>query len=383
MKNITRPIQTTGSFIPLPGKKKLLAEVTDRLRTRHYSEYTISSYIRWIRSFILYHQKRHPTEMGEVEVEEYLNHLAVDLSVSSSTQNQALNAVIFLYRDCLGLNLANLNSIRAKKITSTPVVFSNSEIESLIKHIDSRFKLALEITYGCGLRIEELCTLRVKDISIEELRVTVRRAKGGKDREVPLPRALCEPLVVHLEHLKTIYLSDRTARIFIPPPKGALVRKYPQIETNYSWLFLFPSQKIVYDPIQERKYRWHLSSSSFQRAFAVALKKANIQKHASCHNLRHSFATHLLQGGTDIRTIQTLLGHSDVRTTMVYTQVGSVIAENYESPLDLLKVAPISNSSITKCQSPSVQGSGTLRRLLFDLGKRIGKMPRITPKNQQ
>jgi len=321
-------------FLPLPGKKRLLVEVSERLRTKHYSEQTIISYTRWIKSFIIFCNKQHPKDVGELEIEEFLSHLALDLSVSASTQNQALNALIFLYRECLGRPLENINSIRAKKISTVSTTFSSSEIVKLRGAIDSRFKLVFDLTYGCGLRVEEVCTLRIKDLDIERAFMTVHRSKGNKDRTIPLPKSLIKDLDNHLKSLNLDFLSDMQNRIYIPPPKGALIRKYPQIETNFAWYFLFPSQKIAIDPVQEKKYRWHLAQSSFQRAFASALNLTGIAKHASCHNLRHSFATHLLQSGTDIRAVQGLLGHSDVRTTMLYTQSALTVSENYKSPID-------------------------------------------------
>lgn len=339
------PRTPNKNFVPLPGKKKLLVEVAERLKTKHYSSLTIDSYIRWIKSFIIFHEKRHPLELGEQDVEEFLSHLALNLRVSASTQNQALNALLFLYRNCLGKELQNINAIRAKRVSTIPTIFSVNEIKLLRENIYDRFKLVFDLTYGCGLRIEEVCTLRIKDIDLEQNVLTIRRAKGGKDRSVPLPKSITSNLKEYLCHLKDNFRTDIENHIFVPPPPGALVRKYPQIELSFGWSFLFPSERIVTDPVQNRKYRWYLSPSSFQRAFSVAIKRSKISKHASCHNLRHSFATHLLKSCTDIRTVQALLGHSDVRTTMIYTQTYQ--HEDHKNPLDSLN----ENSNVDQKQN--------------------------------
>lgn len=358
MKNTGYLDQNRKKFLPLPGKKKLLVEIGERLRTKHYREQTIASYLRWIKSYILFNEKQHPSELDELKVEEFLTHLALDSKVSSSTQNQALSALIFLYRDCLGIELKNINAIRAKRTSTIPTVFSVEEIEKLQKNIEPRFKLVLDLTYGCGLRIEEVCTLRVKDIELVRSHITVHRSKGNKDRIIPLPKTLVGELEKHLSCLKREFQIDQANQVFVPPPQGAIIRKYPQIETSFAWSYLFPSQRIAFDPVQNRKYRWHLSTGSFQRAFAEALKRSKIYKHASCHNLRHSFATHLLQSGTDIRAIQGLLGHSDVRTTMIYTQAATKVGKQFRSPLDLIrekatstKMALIQKSLVEKIQN--------------------------------
>ncbi len=320
--------------VPIPGKKRLLDEVADRLRLRKYSEYTVEHYIRWIRNFILFHNKRHPLEMGIREVEEFLSHLALERDVSASSQNQALSALIFLYRDCLGIELSDVNSMRAREGDSLPDVLCPKEVDAVLRQLSQSLHLPIGLVYGCGLRVEEVCTLRVKDLDLGNNRLMVRQGKGRKDRQIPLPRAVLPAIQDHREKLQKLFQQDREARVFVPPPPGALIRKYPQIETNFAWAFFFPSSRIVTDPVHQKRYRWHMSSSTLQRGFRDALKRAGIQKHASVHTLRHSFATHLLQSGTDIRTVQSLLGHKDVRTTMIYTQPGLSVGPAYQSPLD-------------------------------------------------
>lgn len=341
--------RSSRAFIPLPGKKKLLEEVSERLATRHFSRQTIQSYIRWIKHFIIYNEKRHPLELGEREIERFLSHLALDLRVSASTQNQALCALIALYRDCLGRELENVQAVRAKQPKNTPIVFSQEEISLLRRTISVKYLLPFDLTYGCGLRVEEVCTLRVKDIDLSRDAVVIHRGKGQRDRQIPLPSSIKNNLTAHLELLKRAFEEDQGRKVFVPPPPGALIRKYPKIEFSFHWTFLFPSHRIITDPIQMKRYRWHVSTSTFQRAFADAMRKANIGKHASCHNLRHSFATHLLKSGTDIRTVQQLLGHSDLRTTMIYTQVDP--AKDFSSPLDGL-IENTNPDIRPECESP-------------------------------
>lgn len=324
------------SFIALPGKKKLLEEVRDRMRARHLSPHTIELYGRWMKRFILFHNKKHPNELGVSEVEEFLTHLALDAAVSASTQNQALCAVIFLLRECLGKDLHGINTIRAKTPEHIPVVFSRKEVAQILDHLRGSFRLMGELTYGCGLRVEEAVSLRLKDLDFDRGQLQICRAKGKKDRIVPIPKALETRLRDHCARVDQLFEDDRRKHICIPPPKGAIVRKYPAIEFSRAWFFLFPSVKVWTDPLSGKKYRWHASASSFQRAVMAAMRCAGIRKHGSCHNLRHSFATHLLEDGEDIRSVQALLGHKDVRTTMIYTQTATSSESNYRSPLDLL-----------------------------------------------
>lgn len=299
-----------------------LNEVIRAIRVRHYSIRTEKTYVGWIRRFILFHDKRHPGEMGAIEVGEFLSHLAVTRNVSASTQNQALNALVFLYKAVLDRPIGELHGVvRAKKPQRVPVVLSRDEIAEVLRYLDGIHWLAACLLYGSGLRLMECIRLRVKDLDFNHRAIYVRDGKGGKDRVVTLPDALITPLQRHLESVKNIYekdLADGYGKVWLP---HALARKYPNAPAEWGWQYVFPASRRSIDPSSGIVRRHHFDESSIQRAVKIAVRKAGIEKPASCHTLRHSFATHLLERGMDIRTVQEQLGHKDVRTTQIYTHI--------------------------------------------------------------
>jgi integron integrase len=321
------------------GKPKLLDQVRDRCRTLHYSWRTEQAYVNWLRRFILFHNKRHPLEMGKPEIEAFLTWLAVQKHVSSSTQNQALSAILFLYKHVLDRELPLLDAVRAKRPQRLPTVLSVDEVRSLLSHVPrTPAGLMVELLYGSGLRLMEVCRLRVKDVDLSRDILLIREAKGDKDRAVPLPRCLKTRLIDQVERVRRIHQADLVngeGRTSLP---YALRRKYPQADRELSWQFLFPSSSLCADPRQPRGglVRHHAHESTPQKVLRRAVLAAGIEKPVRCHTLRHSFATHLLEDGKDIRTIQELLGHADVSTTMIYTHVSTVGATGVRSPLDRL-----------------------------------------------
>jgi integron integrase len=278
--------------------------------------------LEWVRRFILYHGKRHPVELGETEVSGFLSYLAVNRNVAASTQNQALNALVFLYRNVLGRPLGNtIDGVRARKPKRLPVVLSQGEIRELLRHLDGNHWLPVCLLYGSGLRLMECLRLRVKDLDFGHRAILVRQGKGGKDRVVTLPDEIIQPLQRHLEAVRNTHakdLQDGFGKVYLP---HALARKYPNAAGEWGWQYVFPASKRSIDPRSGVERRHHLDESSLQKAVKVAVRKAGIHKPASCHSLRHSFATHLLERGMDIRTVQEQMGHKDVRTTQIYTHV--------------------------------------------------------------
>jgi len=324
----------------MESKKKnspFLEEIRQIMRVQHYAIKTEKSYIDWIRRFILYHQKRHPNEMGEVEVASFLTHLSVNRNVAPATQGQALNALVFLYRKVLNQPLEEIQGIvRAKKKEKIPVVLTQSEVASLLSRLEGTHWLVACILYGSGLRLMECIRLRVKDIDFERLSITVRSGKGGKDRVVTLARELVIPLKRHLESVKTTHERDMTeghGAVYLP---YALERKYPAAASSWGWQYIFPATKRSIDPRSQIIRRHHMDESTVQRAVKIAVRKAGITRPASCHTLRHSFATHLLERGADIRTVQEQLGHSDVKTTEIYTHVIGRGGSAVISPLETI-----------------------------------------------
>jgi integron integrase len=318
-----------------PGQPKLLDRVRDRCRVRHLSLNTEHAYTGWIRRFILYHDKRHPLEMGATEVSAFLTHLAVDGHVAASTQNQALSALLFLYREVLQQDFGWLSDVvRAKKPKRLPVVFTPEEAMAIIEQLQGvRWLMGLQL-YGGGLRLMECLRLRVKDLDFERLQVTVREGKGDKDRITLLPEAIVEPLRRHLAHVQQEHeraLREGYAGVELP---YALARKYPHADREWGWQYVYPSAHPSIDPRSGARRRHHLDPSYLQKAVGAAIRQLGIQKHAGCHTFRHSFATHLLSDGTDIRTVQELLGHEDVRTTQIYTHVLRHNAFAVKSPVD-------------------------------------------------
>jgi len=321
--------------LPIEKKPKLLDEVREAIRTRHYSLKTEEAYVHWIKRFILFHNKRHPRDMREREINQFITHLAVKENVSASTQNQALCAIIFLYKQVLKIDIGDLgNVVWAKKPDRVPVVFTRSEAQAVLSQLTGMNWLMGMLLYGAGLRLTECLQLRVKDIDFEYQQITVHSAKGAKDRVTPLPERMIEPLKQHLKYVKELHqkdLKDGYTSVSLP---YALERKYPNAGKELGWKFLFPATQISTDPRTGIKRRHHIYETVLQKAIKQAIRKAGITKHASCHTFRHSFATHLLEAGYDIRTVQELLGHKDVKTTMIYTHVLSKGGLGVKSPAD-------------------------------------------------
>ena len=304
------------------SESPFLNRVRDVIRTRQYSIRTEQSYTHWVKRFIVFHNKRHPKELGEAEVAEFMTHLAVNRQVSPSTQNQALNALVFLYRHVLDRPLGDiLGAVRAKRPERLPVILSRTEVRQLFAHLDGPHWLPGCLLYGSGLRLMECLRLRVKDLDFDHRAITVRCGKGGKDRVVTLPEPCIEPLRQQLALVRRLHnkdLQDGFGAVWLP---HALVRKYPRAASEFGWQYVFPASKRSVDPRSGVTRRHHLDDSCLQRAIKLAIRKAGITKPASCHTLRHCFATHLLERGMDIRTVQEQLGHKDIRTTQIYTHV--------------------------------------------------------------
>src|SRR6266403_1675658 len=320
---------------PVPHKRKLLDQVRDVIRRKHFSIRTEQSYTEWIRRFILFHNKRHPREMAEAEVTEFLTHLARDGHVAASTQNQALSALLFLYKEVLKQQIGWIDQVeRASKPRRVPVVLSRREVNRIFAHLHGTPKLMAALLYGSGLRLMECVRLRVKDIDFALAQITVRDAKGGKDRVTMLPLNLSEPLRRYLLRVKAQHeqdLEDGFGTVHLP---FALGRKLPNAAREWAWQYVFPSSRLSIDPRTGRRQRHHMAEGVLQSALKRAVDAARIVKRANCHSLRHSFATHLLTKGYDIRTVQELLGHKDVSTTMIYTHVLNRPGLGVKSPLD-------------------------------------------------
>jgi integron integrase len=312
-----------------------LTRVREAIRTRHYSIRTEAAYVDWIRRFIVFHGKRHPAEMGPAEVGAFLSHLATERGVSASTQNQARSALLFLYRAVLGAELPGLEDVvPAKTARRLPVVLTEREVRTLLQAMSGATGLVAALLYGTGMRLLEGLRLRVKDVEFERREILVRDGKGGKDRVTVLPENLIAPLQRQLAHAKALHDADLAAglgEVWLP---DALALKYPRAARSWGWQWTFPGTSIAADPRSGVRRRHHLNEASVQKAVALAARAAGIVKPCSPHVLRHSFATHLLQAGYDIRTVQELLGHSDVSTTMIYTHVLNKGGRGVLSPLD-------------------------------------------------
>jgi len=317
------------------SKPKLLDCVHAVARMRHLSLGTERAYSDWIKRFILFHKKRHPKEMGADEIRLFLSHLAVDGNVAASTQNVALCALLFLYRDVLGVELPYVDGIqRAKRPARIPVVFTRAEAAALLSRLSGTYRLIAGLLYGSGLRLMEALRLRVKDLDFGYMEILVRDGKGEKDRRTILPRPLVEPLRQQLGGVKVLHeqdLREGFGDVYLP---YALGHKYPNAAREWAWQYIFPSSKLSVDPRSGVTRRHHVSSDSVQREVKRAIRLAGITKRGGCHTLRHSFATHLLEDGYDLRTIQELLGHSDVRTTQIYTHVLNRGGRGVRSPLE-------------------------------------------------
>lgn len=314
---------------------KLLDRVRALMRMRHYSYETEKRYIYWIRRYIGFHNIRNPVEMSAAEVEAFLSHLAVEGSVSASTQNQALAALLFLYREVLSIDLPWLDKFTpAKKSSRVPVVLTKEEVNAVLEKLTGTNWLIANLLYGSGLRLQEALRLRVKDLDFGFRQVIVRDGKGGKDCLTVLPAKLVQPLKEQLNAAQILHERDLRRGLGRAEMPFALARKYPNAEKEWTWQFIFPSRNLSRNPRTEEIGRHHASPSGLQKPFKEALRKSRIPKNASPHSLRHSFATHLLQDGQDIRTIQDLLGHKELSTTMIYTHVLQLNRLGVRSPLD-------------------------------------------------
>lgn len=342
MPDITK--KGTGHEASNEELRALRDRMHEVLRASRYSYLTEKAYVAWIRRYIVFHRRRHPAALGPEDVEAFLTHLAIERGVAASTQTQALNALLFLYRKVLELEIPWLQGvIRAKRPARLPTVLSVDEIQATLAELQGVYWLIGSLLYGSGLRLMECMRLRVKDLNVSQRQIVVRSGKGDKDRITILPNSVTGPLGLHLSRQRELHrrcLERGGGEVFLP---HALHRKYPNAGKAWGWQFVFPASHDVYLPDLGRAVRWHLHEKSVQRAVQTAIRRAGIVKPASCHTLRHSFATHLLQRGQDIRTIQELLGHSDVSTTMIYTHVAGLGTTGTVSPLDTppLSAAPL------------------------------------------
>jgi integron integrase len=321
-----------------PTPSPFLNRCHEILRVRHYALRTEECYVQWIKRFILFHGKRHPADMGAAEIEAFLTHLAVHDHVAASTQNQAFHALLFLYQEVLGIELPRIDAVRAKRPARLPVVMSRAEVRQVLQAMtgSNLFRLLAELQYGAGLRVLESCRVRVQDLDLGRGQILIRDGKGGKDRVVVLPHSLRTRLAEQLERRREQHARDQAAGpvwVWLP---DALARKYPRAAQELGWQFLFASRQRSRDPRSGQTGRHHLHVAALQRAVAEAVRQAGLVKHATCHAFRHSFATHLLEDGYDIRTVQELLGHKDVATTMIYTHVMEKGVTSVRSPLDVL-----------------------------------------------
>jgi integron integrase len=319
----------------MPEGRGLFEVARERIRTRHLAFRTEQAYLYWMRRYVKFHGRRHPRDMGSAEVEAFLTHLAVEAKVGASTQNQALQALLFLYRQVLGIELPWLENVtRASRPKRLPVVLSVAEVRSVLAQLDGTPWLLANVLYGGGLRLMEAHRLRVKDLVIERGEIIVRDAKGGKDRVTVLPLTIVPQIREHLAKLFACFERQRKLNepgVSLPT---ALARKYPNAAIEWGWQWIFPASSLCRDPYTGRPTRHHQHEKMLQRAVQIAVRKAGILQPASCHTFRHCFATHLLEAGSDIRTIQELLGHADVRATMIYTHVTRKGAMGVKSPLD-------------------------------------------------
>ena len=316
---------------------RLLDQLRQVIRKKHYSYSTEEAYVKWIKRFILFHNKKHPVDMGEKEISEFVSDLALNRNVAASTQNQALNAIVFLYKYVLKIDLGDFGPMeRAKKPEKIPVVLSKEEVESVLGFMSGTNRLMAQVIYGSGLRVKECVRLRVKDLDFYMKQIIVVNGKGAKDRSTMLPETVITLLSDHLNKIKIIHkkdLKDGFGEVYLP---YALERKYKSAAKEWKWQYVFPASKISTDPRGGIKRRHHIDESVLRKAVRSAAQKADIHKLVGPHTFRHSFATHMLENGYDIRTVQELLGHKDIRTTMIYTHVMKKGGLGAKSPLDLL-----------------------------------------------
>jgi len=317
--------------------KKLLDIMRDKIRFKHYSIKTEQSYIGWAKRYILFHNKRHPKDMGKLEIEQFLTHLATKLKVSPTTQNQAFNALLFLYEQVLDISLKdqNIQALRAQQRKHIPVVLTKDEVQTIIVNMKGIYQLMVKLMYGCGLRMSEVQNIRIKDIDFGFDKIYIWDSKSLKDRILPLPLKVKDELKVQVEKVKELHnkdLEDGYGSVYIP---YALERKYPKSKYETKWQYVFPMGKISTDPRSGEKRRHHILDATLSRNIKSAVSKSNIDKRVTSHIFRHSYATHLLQAGIDLRSIQELLGHKSVETTMIYTHVVAEMNKSkVVSPLD-------------------------------------------------
>ena len=325
---------------PAPRPPRLLDRVREAIRSRHYSRRTEKAYVHWIRRFIFFHGKRHPAEMGAVQVTAFLTSLAVQGKVAASTQNQALSALLFLYREVLGVDLPWLEDVvRAKRPQYLPVVLTRDETRALLQQLNGVPRIMALLLYGAGLRLLECCRLRVKDVDFAANQIVIRDGKGRKDRVTMLPAAARTLLARHMDQVRAQHEADLRREAGWVELPGALLRKYPRAGREWAWQWVFPATRFYVDRLTGQRRRHHLHESVLQRAVKDAVRAAGIPKIATCHTLRHSFATHLLEDNHDIRTVQELLGHRDVSTTMIYTHVLNLGPAGVRSPADRMFLA--------------------------------------------
>ncbi len=341
--------------------KKLLDQYSEALRNRHYSLRTETTYVSWVRQYILFHGKRHPREMGVAEINSFITDLVNRRDVAASTQNQAISAILFLYRHVLNMELddAALVPIRPTRPKRVPTVLSRDEAKRVIEKMDGIYRIMAQLMYGSGLRLMEVLRLRVKDLDFANRQIIVRDGKGENDRVTMFPGTLLEPLRLHLQQVKARHESDLLqglGTVYLP---YALERKFPNASREFAWQYVFPAPDFSIDPVSGVKQRHHLNESSLQKAVRSAARQARIDKHVTCHTFRHSFATHLLESGYDIRTVQELLGHKDVKTTMIYTHVLQRGGMAVRSPLDEIKEEKAEYRVVLQ-SSDSINAAGSL-----------------------
>lgn len=327
--------ETAGRPEPGLNLTRLLDGLRLAIRARHYSLRTEEAYLAWARRFLLFHSLHSPADLGVPAINAFLTHLAVDEQVSASTQNQALNAIVFLFREVLRLELEGpIAPVRAKRPQRLPVVLTRAEVRAILEQLPGGYQLMARLLYGAGLRLMECLRLRVKDLDFAQRQILVRDGKGMKDRVTMLPDSLAGPLRAHLEGVRAVFQQDLAAGqpgVYLP---FALERKYPNAGREWAWQYVFPAESPALDPRSGQVRRHHVHESGLQKAVRAAARRAGVAKRVSCHTFRHSFATHLLESGYDIRTVQELLGHNDVTTTMIYTHVLNRGGLAVRSPLD-------------------------------------------------
>ena len=313
---------------------KLEDQLRGAIRLKHYSLRTEETYVGWYRRFVLWHGKKHPAQMGVAEVQAFLTHLAVNRGLAAVSQNQALNALLFLYREVLKIELAGIDAQRAKHTRRLPLVLTTGEMGEVLKAVKGDAGLVCKLLYGCGLRIAEAISLRVKDVDVEGGKLEIREGKGGKDRVIPLPKSLRPALMEHRGRVEQWHRADRRAGLPGVAMPHALGTKHPGASESWPWYWMFPAASLSVDPRSGVERRHHVHETGISRELGRATRMASVNKRVTAHSLRHSYATHLLLRGVDIRSIQELLGHADVRTTEIYTQLARAMRGEITSPLD-------------------------------------------------